>query len=129
MGTSKIAAISGVYIILGLYSLGFNSTDESTSKAAYETANTVQAEHIARAGLSMALVSMGGNQTVGSSASSLSMMGGTVTYTVSTPLPSSERQITSTATLNTSKVTVTAIVNYDKNRWRIERVFTQTTFL
>ena len=131
MGTSKITLISGVYIILGLYTFAFNNSDETTSTLAYSAGKQTQAEQLANTGVSLALVKLANynpsyyySRTHFSTKTSTGLKG-TVTYnaTVESGLSSDERQIVATGTLNGTTVTVTAIVHYDTGRWRVERTF------
>lgn len=129
MGSSRITVISGVYIILGLYTFGFNSADDASSKLAVASAVSVQAEQLSQTGVSMALVVMGNNASTKSIASTQkTVMGGTVTYTA-VPYGSSESQITSTAVIvtgaETKTIKTTSIANYNKGRWRISRSYTE----
>ncbi len=39
MGTSKIVMLSGVYLILGMYTVGFTSADRNNSSIAESVAN------------------------------------------------------------------------------------------
>lgn len=132
MGTSKIILISGVYMILGLYTFGLNSADENQCKQALSVAQSVQTEQIAESGISLALVYMGNNSAILSfSPITKSTMGGTVAYSASHPasLSLTEREIVSTATMVCGTATVcvkkTAIVHFDKGLWRIIRTYSQ----
>ena len=88
MGTSKISLISGVYIILGLYTFAFNNSDETVSKLAYTAGNQTQAEQLAKTGLSLALLKLYSYNPSTNysytyfSTQNASSMGGSVTYNV-----------------------------------------------
>lgn len=128
MGTSKITVISGVYMILGLYTFGFNSADESSSKLAVSVAQSVQTEQIAQTGVSLALVNMGNNASFTSlSPVSITVMGGSVTYSAS--LVGSETKIISTASMVSGSVTktvrTTSYAQFNKGRWRVTRSYSQ----
>ncbi len=134
MGTSKIILISGIYVVLGLYSFGLNSADEMQSKESLSTAQSIQTEQIAVSGISLAVAYMGNNSTITSfSPITKSTMGGIVTYSASNPasLSSTEREIVSTATMvcgsATMQVKTTAVVQFNKGLWRITRLYTQNS--
>ena len=131
MGTSKISLISGVYIILGLYTFAFNNSDETVSKLAYTAGNQTQAEQLAKTGLSLALLKLYSYNPSTNysytyfSTQNASSMGGSVTYKASvvSGLASDERQVVATGTIGNTTVTVTAVVHYNSGRWRIERTY------
>ena len=133
MGTSKISLISGVYIILGLYTFAFNNSDETVSKLAYTAGNQTQAEQLAKTGLSLALLKLyyynpsTNYSSTYFSTQNASSMGGSVTYKASvvSGLASDERQVVATGTIGNTTVTVTAVVHYNSGRWRIERTYLQ----
>jgi predicted RNA methylase len=129
MGTSKIIMLSGVYVILGVYLINFNSADNTMLDSALSTASTAQAEQLARTGLSLALVYMADNASTNSfSEKSLSTMGGTVAYSASRPaaFPASQSQVVSVGTVNGKQITMTAVFHYYGGRWKIARIFTQS---
>jgi hypothetical protein len=133
MGTSKITLISGVYIILGLYTLSFNTADEATSKIAYTAGNKAQAEQLARTGVYLAQLKLY-NYSPSTwyqypytyfGTQNRSTMGGSVSYSaaIQPSLASNERQIVATGTIGTTQVTAKVIVQYDKGRWRTVRSY------
>lgn len=126
MGTSKLTMISGLYVILGFYVSAFNSADEATSTIASNAAMTAQTEQLAQTGVSMALLSMANNSSIENlNERSLSTMGGRVTFSANHPatLSSSERLITSRGVISSTQVEATAVIHFDKGRWRIERIY------
>ena len=121
MGSSKIIMLSGIYMILGMYSVSFDAAHQSNFDLASKTASSIQAEQIARTGIALAMTRMGGNSSVYSYSSSASVLNGTVNYSATGN--SSQSQITSTASFNGKTVVVKATVVYYHNRWRISRLY------
>ena len=128
MGSSKIIMLSGVYLILGFYTVSFYQAERTNSLTVEAVANSVQAEQLARTGISMALVEMGSSSTTTSfSTKTVSMTGGSVTYSATTTAITSQSKITSTADFNGRTVSMTAIFSYDRGRWRMIRSYATPT--
>ncbi len=131
MGTSKIVMLSGVYLILGMYTVSFTAADRNNSSISESVANSIQAEQIARTGISLAMTKMGGtysSSTYSYTNQNASVMNGTVVYSASqTGLPSSQSQVTSTGTFSGKTVTIKAVFSYDRNRWRVIRMYVPPT--
>jgi hypothetical protein len=129
-GTSKIVLLTGVYLIIGLYSLAFNRTDESVNRVTIAEALTNQTEQIAMAGIRMGLTEslpvIGGSTF---STRTANVFQGQVSYRGDVPstLGATESRITSTGTLNGHSVTVVAIINLYHGHWKVTRTFTQPT--
>ncbi len=125
MGTSKIVMLSGVYLILGMYTVSFTAADRNNSTIAESVANSIQAEQIARTGISLAMTKMGSSFATSSYTNqNASVMNGSVVYSASqTGLPTSQSQVTSTATFAGKTVTIKAVFSYDRNRWRVIRMY------
>ena len=127
MGTSKIAMLSGVYLILGMYTISFTAADRNNSSIAESVANSIQAEQIARTGILLAMTKMGGTYSTSTCSytdQNASVMNGSVIYSASqTGLPSSQSQVTSTGTFAGKTVTIKAVFSYERNRWRIIRMY------
>jgi hypothetical protein len=117
--------LSGIYLILGMYTVSFTSADNTNSVIAESVANSVQAEQIARTGISLALSKMGGSLATSSyTDQNAAVMNGSVVYSASqTGLPATQSQITSIATFSGKTVTVKALFSYDRNRWRVIRMY------
>ncbi|HAP36451.1 MAG TPA: hypothetical protein DCQ28_11100 [Bacteroidetes bacterium] len=129
MGTSKIVMLSGIYLILGMYTVGFTSADRNNSSIAESVANSVQAEQIARTGISLAMTKMGGSSSINSyTDQNASVMNGSVVYSASPAgLPASQSQVTSTGTFSGKTVTIKAVFSYERNRWRVIRMYVVPT--
>ena len=125
MGTSKIVMLSGVYLILGMYTVSFTAADRNNSTIAESVANSIQAEQIARTGISLAMTKMGASFATSSYTNqNASVMNGSVVYSASqSGLPTSQSQVTSTATFAGKTVTIKAVFSYDRNRWRVIRMY------
>jgi len=129
MGTSKIVMLSGIYLILGMYTVGFTSADRNNSSIAESVANSIQAEQIARTGISLAMTKMGGSSSINSyTDQNASVMNGSVVYSASPAgLPASQSQVTSTGTFSGKTVTIKAVFSYERNRWRVIRMYVVPT--
>ena len=122
MGSSKIIMLSGVYLILGMYTVSFDAAHQSNFDLAAQTATMVQAEQIARTGISLAMTKMGGVNTTNTfSDISASVSSGSVKYSASGN--TNQSQITSTGTFNGKTVVVKATFVYYNNRWRVNRMY------
>ncbi|MBI2429074.1 MAG: hypothetical protein HYV29_09820 [Ignavibacteriales bacterium] len=129
MGTSKIVMLSGLYVILGFYTLSFNRVDETNYSTALNSTSIAQAEQLAQTGVSLALAYMADNSSLYSfSTRSLSTMGGTVAYASSRPasFPVTQSQVTATGTFNGKQVIMTAVFHYYGGRWKILKVYRET---
>jgi hypothetical protein len=129
MGTSKIIMLSGIYLILGIYSVGFDVADETNFQLSANNANAVQAEQIARSGISLAMTNMGADSLMHTyNEITTEVMCGSVVYSASQiGLPSSQSQIVSTGNFNGKTVVVKAVVIYDRNRWRLIQMYIPPT--
>lgn len=129
MGTSKAVMLSGVYVILGFYTMSFNQVNEANFSNAVRSASINQAEHLAQTGISLAQAYLGNNATLYSfPARSLTTMGGTVTYNAERPasFPITQTQVTATGVYNGKQVVMTAVFHYYGGRWKLLRVYTNT---
>jgi hypothetical protein len=129
-GTSKIVLLTGVYLIIGLYSLGFNRADESVNRVMIAEANMNQAEQIALAGIRMGLNEIA--PVIGSSTFSTrtaNIFQGQVSYTGDVPssLTSTQSRITSTGTLRGHSITMVAIIHLYNGHWKVSRTYSQPT--
>jgi hypothetical protein len=119
--------LSGVYLILGYYTVGFFQAEKTSSVTVEAVANTVQAEQLARTGISLALVKMGDDVSVKAFDSlTTSMNSGTITYQA-TMLTATTSRITSRAVFNDRQIIVTAVFTHGGDRWRITRTFASPT--
>jgi hypothetical protein len=127
-GTAKVVLLSGVYIIIGMYSLGFNRADESVNRITIAEATLNQAEQFARAGINYAMIDFGNNPTPGFfSNRTVTYSSGDTKYTTDRPatISSLQARVTSTGTYYGHTVTVVAIVNYHNSHWKVGRVYVQ----
>jgi hypothetical protein len=125
MGTSKIVMLSGIYLILGMYTVSFTSADRNNSSISESVANSIQAEQIARTGISLAMTKMGASSSTSSYTNqNASVMNGSVVYSASqSGLPATQSQVTSTGTFSGKTITIKAVFSYDRNRWRVIRMY------
>ncbi len=127
MGSSKIIMLSGVYLILGYYLIGFYQVERTNSHTVEAVANSVQAEQLARTGVNLSMVRLGeflGTKSF--STRTASMSGGTINY-VATAMSGSYSKVTSTATFNGRTITITAVMYHNGDRWEIDRTYVTPT--
>jgi hypothetical protein len=127
MGTSKIVMGAGVYVIIGLYALGFSAADQAVYTVAKSEAFHDQARQIANVGTKFAVGDMGSNSSPAFPSGTVSLIGGAVTYTGDRPagLAASQVRVTSSGTYNGYQVTVVAILFYNGVKWTVQRVYQQ----
>ncbi|HWP82417.1 MAG TPA: hypothetical protein VNN76_07160 [Bacteroidota bacterium] len=137
MGSSRMILLSGVYAMLGLYTVGIREADVKQYKIAATHADQVQAEEIAKMGVQLCIYDLGLSKP-----SALpflwnkSVAGGSLTYySNDSGLASDQVRIISIGTFNGHKVTRVAIVKLIAtytgstkkkkwNKWETERVYT-----
>jgi len=127
MGSSKIIMLSGVYLILGYYLVGFYQVERTNSHTVEAVANSVQAEQLARTGVNLSMVRLGeflGTKSF--TASTASMSGGTINFEA-TAMSGAYSKVTSTATFNGRTITVTAVMYHNGDRWVINRTYVTPT--
>ncbi|MFA6456793.1 MAG: competence type IV pilus minor pilin ComGG [Bacteroidota bacterium] len=91
------------------------------STAVEAVANAVQAEQLARTGVSLAVTAMADNAAKSAlGQQTVSFTNGTVTYQAWI-FSGTQSKITSTGTFNGKTVTMTAVVTFERNRWRVLR--------
>jgi hypothetical protein len=124
MGMSKVILASGVFVIVGMYSLSFRAADNATSVVALAQAIHSQTEQIALAGTKFAAVDLGGSASIPTilPSGSVNLMGGTVSYRTD-PLPSSKLKVTSVGTYGGHSVTYLATVEFVSPRWQVKRIY------
>ena len=127
MGTSKIVMGAGVYVIIGLYALGFSSANQAVYTTAKSEALHDQARQIAYVGARFALGDMGSNSSPAFPSGTVNLIGGTVTYSGDRPagLAASQVRVTSNGTYNGYQVTVVSILYYNGVKWTVQRVYQQ----
>ena len=125
MGTSKVVIGLGVYAVIGLYALAFNTADMSVSNASQSQAYHDQARQIANVGVKFALGDAGGATSPTLSTTTVGLMSGSVTYTTDRPagVASNQMRVTSTGSYNTYAVTMVAILYYNGTKWTLQRVY------
>lgn len=127
MGSSKIIMLSGVYLILGYYLVGFYQVERTNSHTVEAVANSVQAEQLARTGVNLSMTRLG--EHLGSksfSTQNASMSGGSISY-VATAMSGNYSKVTSTATFNGRTITITAVMFHNGDRWVINRTYVTPT--
>lgn len=127
MGTTKIVMGAGVYVIIGLYALGFSSADQAVYAVAKSEAFHDQARQIAYSGMRFALGDMGSNSAPAFPSGTVGLIGGSVTYAGDRPagLTASQVRVTSRGTFNGYQVTVVAILFYNGIKWTVQKVYQQ----
>ena len=127
MGTSKIVIGAGVYVIIGLYALGFSAADQAVYNAGRSEAFHDQARQIAYVGMKFAVGDMGSNSAASMPSGNVSLIGGSVAYTGDRPvgLAASQVRVTSLGTYNGYQVTIISILQYNGVKWTVQRVYQQ----
>lgn len=129
MGTSKVIFLSGLYMILGFYTVSFRSTDETNFANALGNSTIAQIDQIAKTGISLALMTMGGDSSASTiSQRKVSVLGGSVTISANRPvsLPLSQSQVIATGEMNGRQIQTTAVVQFHGGRWKVLKVYSQT---
>ena len=127
MGTSKVIIGLGAYVVIGMYTLLFTSTDQAIYNVAQSQAFHDDARQISTAGVRFALGDVGGNSAAGFPSSTVSFNSGSVTYVGDRPagLTGTQMRVTSTGTYNGFQVTVVAILQYSGVKWTLQRIYQQ----
>ena len=127
MGTSKVIIGLGAYVVIGMYTLLFTSTDQAIYNVAQSQAFHDDARQISSAGVRFALGDVGGNSAAGFPSSTVSFNSGSVTYVGDRPtgLTGTQMRVTSTGTYNGFQVTMVAILQYNGVKWTLQRIYQQ----
>lgn len=127
MGTSKVIIGLGAYVVIGMYTLLFTSTDQAIYNVAQSQAFHDDARQISSAGVRFALGDVGGNSAAGFPSSTVSFNSGSVTYVGDRPtgLTGTQMRVTSTGTYNGFQVTMVAILQYSGVKWTLQRIYQQ----
>ncbi|HTR82200.1 MAG TPA: hypothetical protein VMM58_11280 [Bacteroidota bacterium] len=127
MGTSKVMIGLGVYAVIGLYALAFNTADQTVLNVGQSQAYHDQARQIANVGVKFAIGDAGSSTTPTLAATSVSVMNGNVTYTTDRPagVSAAQMRVTSVGTYNSFSVTMVAILYYNGTKWILQRVYQQ----
>ena len=127
MGTSKIVMGAGVYVIIGLYALGFSTADQAVYNVSQSQAFHDQAGQIAQTGIKFAIGDMGSNSAAAFPASTVNLISGSVTYTGDRPAGFSATQVRviSQGTYNGFQVTVVAVLQHNGVKWVMQRLYRQ----
>jgi hypothetical protein len=138
MGNSRMILLSGVYAMLGLYTVGIREADIKQYKIAATHADQVQSEEIAKIGVQFCINDLGlSKPSALPSLSGKSVAGGTLSYySNDSGLDSDQVRIISTGTFNGHEITRVAVVRLLEtytsttkkkkkwNKWITERVYT-----
>jgi hypothetical protein len=127
LGTSKVIIGLGAYVVIGIYTLLFTSTDQAIYNVAQSQAFHDDARQISTAGVRFALGDVGGNSAAGFPSSTVSFNSGSVTYVGDRPagLTGTQMRVTSTGTYNGFQVTMVAILQYSGVKWTLQRIYQQ----
>ncbi|HTY11909.1 MAG TPA: hypothetical protein VMF88_12655 [Bacteroidota bacterium] len=125
MGTSKVIIGLGAYVMIGMYTLLFTSTDQAIYNVAQSQSFHDDARQIASSGIKFAIGDVGGDSGAAFPSSTVSFNGGSVTYLGDRPagVSATQMRITATGTYNGFKVTMIAILQYTGVKWTIQRVY------
>jgi hypothetical protein len=127
LGTSKVIIGLGAYVVIGMYTLLFTSTDQAIYNVAQSQAFHDDARQISTAGVKFALGDVGGNSAAGFPSSTVSFNSGSVTYIGDRPagVAGTQMRVTSTGTYNGFQVTMVAILQYNGVKWTLQRIYQQ----
>ncbi len=136
MGNSRVIFVGAVSVIMGLYTVGLQKAERAVDRIGEVHAYQMQAEEIARSGVSLAINKMGlSKPSKLPKLTGLSIFGGTVSYVVDDAgLPSDQARVTSTGTFMSHTATRVAVVRLtgtmkEKKKkwsnWEIVKVYTQ----
>lgn len=127
MGTSKIVIGIGIYAVIGLYALAFNTADQAVFTVSQNQTFHDQARQMANSGVKFAVGDAGSAASPSLSSTTVSLSTGSVTYTTDRPAGVSANQVrvTSTGSYNGYSVTMVAILQYTGVKWTLSRVYQQ----
>ena len=117
----------GVYALIGLYALAFNTADQVVFNAGESQAYHDQARQIANVGIRFAIGDAGSSPTPSLESNSVSVINGTVSYNSDRPtgVSSTQMRVTSIGAYNGYQVTMVAILQYNGVKWVLQRVYQQ----
>lgn len=127
MGTSKVIIGLGVYFVIGVYALAFNTADQAIVNLGQSQAYHDIARQIANSGIRFAIGDAGSSTTPALGTTTVSLMSGSVTYLTDRPVgvASNQMRVTSTGSYNSYVMTVVAILYYNGTKWTLQRVYQQ----
>lgn len=127
MGTSKVIIGLGIYAVIGLYALAFNTADQAISNVGQSQAYHDMARQIANSGVKFAIGDAGASTSPTLGTTTVSLMNGSVTYVTDRPtgVAATQMRVTSTGTYSNYAVTMVAILYYNGTKWTLQRVYQQ----
>ncbi len=125
MGTSKVMIGLGIYAVIGLYAMAFNTADLSVNNSSQSQAYHDRAQQIANIGVKFAIGDAGASTTPSLATTTVSLMSGSVTYVTDRPagVAGNQMRVTSTGTYNLYSVTTVAILYYNGTKWIMQRIY------
>ena len=125
MGTSKVIIGLGIYAVIGLYALAFNTADQAVLNVGQSQQYHDQARQFANAGVKFAVGDAGSSVAPTLGNSNVSIASGSVAYTTDRPagVSGTQMRVTSTGSYNNYQVTMVAILQYNGIKWTIQRVY------
>jgi uncharacterized protein with GYD domain len=125
MGISKVIVGLGAYVMIGMYTLLFTTTDQAIYNVAQSQAFHDQARQLSNAGVKFALGDVGGNSGAAYPSSAVNFNDGSVIYVGDRPsgLTGTQMRVTSTGTYNGFQVTMVAILQYNGVKWTLQRIY------
>ena len=130
MGTSKVVIGLGIYAVIGLYALAFNTADQAMMSVGQSQAYHDVARQIANVGVRFAIGDAGAATSPTLGSTTVSVMSGSVTYVTDRPagVAATQMRVTSTGTYSsnpTYSVTMVAILYYNGTKWTLQRIYQQ----
>ncbi len=125
MGTSKVMIGLGIYAVIGLYAMAFNTADLSVNNSSQSQAYHDQARQIANVGVKFAIGDAGASTSPSLATTTVSLMSGSVTYVTDRPagVAANQMRVTSTGSYNSYSVTTVAILYYNGTKWIMQRIY------
>ena len=111
MGNSRFLMIAGMTVILGMYTLGIKRAEQRLQEVTIAGAVDVQAKAIARAGIGLGLTRMMELGATSAAVEDLSLMGGSLAYSLAKNADSTSASIVSTGVYQGHAVQVSALID------------------
>lgn len=131
MGTSRVILASGMFVMIGMYSLSFRTADEASFSVANGQSLHIQAAQIALAGIKFARNELHKIQDpkVPTNIDSVSLQGGKVKYVIERPsgYPLKQLKVTSIGTFSNHTIVYISVLTWDDpalpGDWRVTNTY------
>jgi hypothetical protein len=124
---AKVIFASGIFVMIGIYSLSLQIADEASFRVAKGQALHNQAVQIALAGLEFARTEAGKFQYPATLPSgTVDLLGGTTTYATNR-LSATRLRVTSTGTFSDHQIVYVSVLNWQDPRWNVTSTYLQAS--